>query len=332
MLILIYGADSFRSRQKLNALINQFKKQRDPQGNNVVRLDGEKTNLDEISSKISSGSLLAEKRLLIVEDLFSRHEENIFKSLPDFLRKLEEDKNDNSLIFYEPRELEPKKYGAKRLPATRHKLFDYLKKQKFSEQFNALNLSQLQAWIKQYVNQKNITIAPAAAGALINSSGADLWRIHNELDKLINFVQKNSRAEITAADSQQLAGTGLVEENIFALTDALGNKNKALFFSLLENELEAGTSLQQILAMVSRQFKIILQVKEQVMAGRAQNQIASALKLHPFVVQKTVPQTRNFSLDYLKNILQQLVELDYKIKTGQNDGATGLTLLFATNN
>ncbi|PIT93692.1 DNA polymerase III subunit delta [Candidatus Falkowbacteria bacterium CG10_big_fil_rev_8_21_14_0_10_43_11] len=331
MIIFLCGSDSYRSRQKLNALIEQFKKQRDPRGNNVVKIDGDKTSIDEINGKIASGSLLAEKRLLIVEELFSHREENIFKALLDYLQKLEKRGNENSLIFYEPKELESKKYGAKKLTAARKKLFDYLKTQKFSEQFNPLNNSQLSTWIKQYTDKKNIILAPTTVASLINTAGNDLWVLHNELDKLVNFTVGNKRLEITTDDIRQLASSGAAEENIFALTDALGNKNKALFFLLLENQLEAGVSLQQILALVSRQFKIILQVKEQVMAGQAQGQIASALKLHPFVVQKTVPQTRNFSLDYLKNILQNLTKLDYKIKTGQNDGLTGLTLLFAIN-
>lgn len=330
MIIFLHGADSFRSRQKLNALIEQFKKQRDPQGNNVVKIDGAKTNLDEISSKISSGSLLAEKRLLIVEDLFSHKEENIFKALLEYLKQLSKNKNENSLIFYEPRELESKKYGAKRLTTARKQLFDYLSKQPFSEQFKPLAPAQLQTWLKQYLSSQNITINSVAANLLINNSGADLWALQNELKKLTHFVQREGRVEITVADARELT-SGTAEENIFALTDALGNKNKALFFSLLEDQLEAGVNLQQILALVARQFKIILQIKELLLSGQTAPQIAAALKLHPFVVQKTLPQTRNFNLDYLKNILQQLVELDYKIKIGTMDGLTGLTLLFAAN-
>ncbi|MFA6551064.1 MAG: DNA polymerase III subunit delta [Patescibacteria group bacterium] len=337
MIIFLYGADNFRSRQKLNALIEQFKKQRDPQGNNVVSIDGSKTNLDEINGKISSGSLLAEKRLLIISDLFSHKEETIFKPLLAFLQKLEKDNNENSLIFYEARNLESKKYGEKKpassagkLTVARKKLFEYLKTQKFSEQFNGLDNLKLQTWIKQYASKAGLRVNPQALSLLISATGSNLWLAHNELEKLINFTQKQGGAEITLADARQLI-KGAAEENIFALTDALGNKNKALFFSLLENELEAGASLQQIMAMISRQFKIILQIKEQTIAGQAPAQIAAALKLHPFVVQKTMPQTRNFNMDYLKNILTQITELDYKIKTGQGDGLTGLTLLFAAN-
>ena len=42
MIIYIWGEDTFRSRQYLKKTIEQFKKQRDPQGYNVVILDTKK--------------------------------------------------------------------------------------------------------------------------------------------------------------------------------------------------------------------------------------------------------------------------------------------------
>ena len=115
MIIFLHGPDSFRSRQKLNAMIDQFKKTRDPRGDNVVRLEGEKLTLDELNSKLASQSLLAEKRMIIVSDLFSHKEKNIFKSLLEYLKKLEKEKNENVVIFYEACELDSKKFGAKKL-------------------------------------------------------------------------------------------------------------------------------------------------------------------------------------------------------------------------
>ncbi len=97
---------------------------------------------------------------------------------------------------------------------------------------------------------------------------------------------------------------------------------------MLEQQLESGVSIQQILTMITRQFKIIIQVKELLLQNTNQKDIASQLKLHPFVVQKTTPQTRNFSIEQLKKILNGLIEIDYKIKTGQADGLTGLNILF----
>ncbi len=328
MIIFLHGPDSFRSRAKLNLMIGQFKKTRDPRGDNVVRLEGNKTSIDEINSKLASRSLLAEKRMIIVYDLFSHKEKNIFQTLLEYLKKIEKEKNDNVIIFYEGKELDGKKYEDKKMSADQKKLFNYLAKQTFSEKFSLLNILELQKWIMKKTTANKIQMTPNTANLIINLAGRDLWNIGNELNKLINFVQARKKNIIEEKDVRQFLREQL-DENIFALTDAISNKNKALFFNLLEGQIESGTSAQQIMAMLVRQFKIILQIKELLIKNSAQQNIATELKLHPFVVKKTIPQTRNFSLDYLKQTLNQLVDIDYKIKTGQADSLTSLNLLFA---
>lgn len=327
MLIFLHGEDSFRSRQKLNALIEQFKKQRDPKGSNVIRLEGAKLTIDKLNEKTAAHSLLAAKRLIIIEDLFEHKEENIFKSLLDYLQQLEKEGNENVLIFHEGRELEGKKFGAKKLTIIRKKLFDYLVKQKFSEQFNALNNVQIVSWLQKQIKNHDLNIDIKTANSLVNILGNNLWTINNELNKMINFAQAQKQKEITEENVRQLT-RGQVDENIFALTDALGHKNKTLFFELLEQQIEQGIAETYILTMIIRQFKQILQIKELLIKGIYGQRIASQLKLHPFVVQKTTPQTRNFSIDYLKNTLSNLTKIDYKIKTGQTNGLTELNVLF----
>ncbi len=327
MTIFLHGPDSFRSRIKLNQMIDQFKKTRDPHGDNVVRLEGEKLTVDELNSKIASQSLLAEKRMIIITDFFDHKQEDLFKQTLEYLDNLEKKGNENTIIFHESKELDSKKFGTKKLTAKRKKLFDYLVKQKFSEKFSTLNNLQISNWIKKEITVKNINIEPSVLQTLIIRTESNLWQLNNELAKLTNHAMANGQSVITMADVQ-LFVKGNVDDNIFALTDALGNNNKAIFFNLLEQQLEAGVVLPQILTMIIRHFKIMLQLKEQLLQKKTPAVIAKDLKLHPFVVKKTSSQTRNFSLDYLKQKLIKLVELDYKIKTGQADGLTSLNLLF----
>ncbi|MFA5318254.1 MAG: DNA polymerase III subunit delta [Patescibacteria group bacterium] len=328
MIIFLHGPDSFRSRKKLNALIEQFKKTRDPRGDNVVLLDGEKLNLDELNSKMASQSLLAEKRMVIVSGLFNNKEENLFASFLEYFKKQEKEKNKNVVIFHESIELDSSKYGAKKLTVKRKKLFEYLAKQEFSQKFNQQNNLQTANWIKKEAAAKNISISQPVAGIFSALAGNNLWQINNDLNKIINFVQGEKRNEINEYDIRRFI-RGNIDENIFALTDSISNRNKASFFSLLEQQLEAGASIQQILTMTIRQFKIIIQIKELLFKNKNAGEIASELKLHPFVVKKTTPQTRNFSMEQLKKILSGLIEIDYKIKTGRADGLTSLNILFA---
>ena len=60
MVIYIYGEDTFRSRNYLKQQVERFKKERDPQGMNVVVLDGQKDG-ERIWGEILATPFLAEK-------------------------------------------------------------------------------------------------------------------------------------------------------------------------------------------------------------------------------------------------------------------------------
>ena len=160
--------------------------------------------------------------------------------------------------------------------------------------------------------------------------GSDLWQLHNEIDKLVNFKKAQllpeSEAVINEEDVESLS-RGNVDANIFALTDAIGNKNKALAIKLLEQEIEAGVAEQYLLTMVVRQFKILLQVKEAIETGMSPRKMTSQLHLHPYVVQKCSTQVRSFSMPLLKNIFSSLLEIDKAIKSGQGDFKSALDLM-----
>ncbi len=105
--------------------------------------------------------------------------------------------------------------------------------------------------------------------------------------------------------------------------------NQLFDFPLFENEIDSGAGEGYLMFMVIRQIKILLQVKESTDVGNSPRQITSDLKLHPFVVQKSLAQVRNFNLESLKNIFSSLLQIDRKIKTGQADIKTEIELLIA---
>ena len=134
--------------------------------------------------------------------------------------------------------------------------------------------------------------------------------------------------EIEAADVKNLT-RGNFSDNIFALTDALSAKNKALAIKLLAEQIEAGLEGPYLLNMFVRQFRILLQLRQAVDSGLSPRQIATQMKLHPFVLQKGLEQAKNFNLTALKNIFSQLAKVDYLAKSGQQDYITGLNILIA---
>lgn len=167
--------------------------------------------------------------------------------------------------------------------------------------------------------------APAAA-LLISLTSGDLWAIVSELKKLSFYA---SAKIITENDVKELCA-GAVNEDIFALTDALSAKNKTLALKLLNEQYEAGLSDEYLIAMLIRQFKILLQIRTALDKNQSPAEIASQLKLHPYVVKKGLLQARNFSASNLKNYLNQLIHLDFSNKNGLSQIKTELMLLISS--
>ena len=82
-----------------------------------------------------------------------------------------------------------------------------------------------------------------------------------------------------------------------------------------------------ILALIARQFNLMLQVKELQQKGLGGRQIADKVGLAPFIVQKYERQASRFKMKELKTALQACVEADEAVKTGKLNDVLSVELL-----
>ncbi|KKS33395.1 MAG: polymerase III, delta subunit protein [Parcubacteria group bacterium GW2011_GWC2_42_12] len=342
MIVFLYGEDNFRSRVKLNELKDKYFKEVDKLGSGLKVVAGAKATFFDITSAISPASLLSKKRLIVIEDIFASKDQTIFEKLPGYLKKKE--LSDNIIIFWESN-IKMKKIKSvlspflidasgqdKPLNKKVADLFKFLAKQKYAYNFNSLSHTELANWVRKEVASRGGKISVEAAAVLVGLVGSDGWQISQEIDKLLSFKAAGKLTEalleISAVDVKNLT-RGNFSDNIFALTDALSAKNKALAIKLLAEQIEAGLEGPYLLNMFVRQFRILLQLRQAVDSGLSPRQIATQMKLHPFVLQKGLEQAKNFNLTALKNIFSQLAKVDYLAKSGQQDYITGLNILIA---
>ncbi len=309
MIFLLYGADSFRRRQKLNELKERFMAAVDTLGQSLIVIDGKQTDPRELQEKISGGSLFTKKRMVIIEDIFANKNEAVFTQLLNLCIK-NAGAEDNALIFSEE-EISPAK-----IKAEAKKLYAWFLKQPYVQEFKLLNNAQTSSFAKKEIANQGGTISPSALALLIARTGNDLWRLDNEIKKLVAAGQEKIIDNTLVQDLVK----GEIEDNIFALTDALGAKNSALALKLLEEQFAGGLSAEYILAMYLRQIKIILEIKTIQADNRlSESQLAGKLKLHPFVIKKGLAQSTKFSLIELQKYLDKLLRLDFDSKKGKAD-------------
>jgi len=370
MIIFLYGEDNFRSKKKIREFKDKFLREVDKSGGSIEFIDGKTADLKEINAKAATASLLASKRMIIIEDIFANKNKELLPELAEYFRAKEKNNWGNIVIFCDNSIKNKKKYGGeevvkidadgrdKPLGKKEKELFDFLANpfgklrtgQKFAQEFKKLNNQDFGAWIKNEVETRGGLISSRAIQVLIGLVGYDLWQIDSEIDKLINFKAGGKKSPLERG-GQPLAGRGVLDsvaekliiesedvnqlvkgnfdDNIFALTDAIGARDKSLAIKLLEEQFELGASAIYLLTMITRQIKIILQVRQALDLGQSSRQIISELKQNPYVIQKAIEQARHFSLNALKIIFDKLVEIDFKIKTGQGEPQALLNLLIA---
>jgi len=119
------------------------------------------------------------------------------------------------------------------------------------------------------------------------------------------------------------------EANVFAMVDAILEFKAGTAELLLEQLLSRGASSAYLLAMLSRQVRLIVQTKELRRQRKPEVEIQSKLGLAPFPLRKTLEQAQRYPLERLKAVYRKLLEADLAIKTGKFEGGLALNLLIA---
>lgn len=321
MIIFLYGPDTYRSRQKLNEIIEKYKAKHKT-GFNLKRINFKEVGLDDLKKTIETQSMFAEKKLIIVEEVFGP-KSDLQNELLEYLQKTDLLKNQEVVIvFYEPGEV-PHQTGKNRAEK-KNALFSFLTgKNVLTQKFQALGGRQLENWIKKEVARRGGRIEERATRKLTDYLEGDLWQIANEIDKLIAFKKGN---EIQQEDID-LFVKPKITTNIFNTIDALARRDKKSALRLLHHHIEEGANEIYLLTMFAYQFRNLLLVKDLTERGCNYFEIGKKTKLHPFVVKKSLQQTKNFSLETLKKIYNRLFELDLAIKTGKMEPRAALEML-----
>ena len=184
------------------------------------------------------------------------------------------------------------------------------------------DLNGMRGWITAKANELGGQIEPGAARLLIGMIGNDTGEARQALDKLLLYV--DFARPIDESDVSELI-TANNTVNIFAMIDDLvaGNAKSALIklHQLIEEQDVPG-----VLAMITRQFRLLVQAREILDEGGGTGAIMKELGQIEFVANKLGNQARAFSMNRLCDLFGELVEIDRGLKTSQSDPLTALDL------
>jgi len=318
MLILIYGDDTYRVKEKVSQMKSAFTLKFDPAGYNTASFpldDSTKLNPADILQSVCSYPFLGKKRMVIVRDLISetkKADQDVW--LTGFGRM-----PDTTITVLSETE-SAKAIEKKSLFLELSKLSDVHK-----YPFSLLEGTALLRWVSDRVRESGGAIERDALKLLIERVGSDLWQMSHEIEKLIGLA---SGGEIKRAMVETLVQASF-EGQIFSLMDAISHKRVQEATKLLENERLSGADDHYLLTMLGRQVRILLSARALLddRPSASRQEIASALDVHPFVAQKAMQQAKLFPIETLKDAHNQLFEFDHMIKTGRISATLAVDLV-----
>ena len=201
----------------------------------------------------------------------------------------------------------------------RLKIYKEIKKAGQLLEFKELKYKKLDQWINKQVQQEGYKINNRAVKLLEEAFNNDLKRLKSELEKIIIFANDNKLITKDIVE-KVISKDWLVKENImFDFVDEIGRNNTSQALNLLFDILNDGTTPKQIIGMIARQIRLMLQSKLLSKEGLTIEQIAGRLKQHPYPIKKCLKQSRNFSIESLEQALEKLLDADYSLVTGNDD-------------
>jgi DNA polymerase III subunit delta len=190
--------------------------------------------------------------------------------------------------------------------------------------FNPLDASQLQAFLVKRAKENGIPLDGMAATRLVQFLGADLGALENTLLMVGAYVGFGNRVTVQAVEGCVHPSS---EYEVYKIMDPLwaGNKREGIrvLATLLNDPAESAIGLA---TLCERNVRQVLNVKQLLMDGKNEAQIAQILGMKPYPVQKAAASAKKRSYEQLVKMLEAFIAVDWKQKQGLAKAGEALLL------
>jgi len=303
MIAILCGDNDFLRSRELSKLVAEFVQQNSDIA--LEKLDGEEATSNQMRGALQSLPFLAPAKMVVLNKPSAQKDwaENIadiLKDIPETTQAIiVEPKIDKRLSYYKT-----------------------LKKQPGFKEFNDVDANNLPLWASDYASQQGGELKAADARLLIDRIGPNQQMLASEIDKLLNFSPQINRSSI-----EQLTDP-MPRSTVFELLEAAFTGKIARALELYQEQRAQKVEPQAIIAMLAWQLHVLATIA----AGQGQgaDQIAKTAKLNPFVVRKSQGLAKNLGLSRIRQLVDDLLNLDIKLKSTNIDADEALKLYLIT--
>lgn len=304
---LLYGLEKFLIDKEIKNIINKHQ----IEDINISRYDLEINTLKEILDDANTVSLFSSNKLIIVENsfVFSRVTSKKIENVELLEEYLKQNNQDVVIIFINPNE---------KLDSVK-KIVKIIKEKGKITEFNSLknNNSTIKNMFEDYRLENGVI------ELLINRIGNNLDLLHQEIEKL--KIYKIDDKTINKEDVLNLT-TEIIDIDIFKFVDDIINKNKKEAIKTYQELLKLNEEPIKIIALIASKFRLMYQSSILAKKGYTEDQISEILNIHKYPVHLAIVAGYKYNPKILLKYLNDLANLDIRIKTGEKDKELALEL------
>ncbi|GEM_PF-818371 len=322
----LYGDQEFLMEESLSRLKEAFRS--DEEGDlRFQEFDALDEDIDHVIDSLETASMGGGRRLVILRNA-TRLSAAGQKKLIEYMRA----PNSSTVFvvvahFPEPQEQSPAKTEAK---IESSQIFKFASSNcevvRFSLQKAGTRIP-LESWVIERFRARGKRIKREAAALLIERIGRDLRALSASIERICLYAEDVKIIEIEHID---MLTDSVATKGIFELVDAVADRKKDIALYTLNRIMEYSESAERVFILLLRQFRLISKVKI-LSRARSPRDIGERLRIPPFLVNKCLEQSRNFSAERLRSLFKEfekanaelhstryLPERDYKTHVLEN--------------
>jgi DNA polymerase III delta subunit len=177
-------------------------------------------------------------------------------------------------------------------------------------------------WIGARARLHGVKLDADAVATLAAAVGSDTERIEQEVKKLGAYAGNGT---VSAGDVRALV-SGAIEADVFELTQAVVRKDARAAVATLERLLADGNAVQQILALLLWQFRVLL-FASAMRSNADAERMGKAIRSSPYAIQRATAFARRVTRHDVVRAYEAIYATDQIIKTGRAESdVAALTL------
>lgn len=316
---IFIGQEEYLMNDSINRLKKKYKNSFEEM--NFINIEGKDGDLDILINACETLPFMSDKKIVILKDvkmfldnLDKDDEKEFYKyidTLEDFL----------CLIFMDDSNSIKKNM----------KIYRHLNKKKAAVDFSKFLGRDLNKWVESILKRHNKKMSFSNINYFIERSSyrsrdvdLNLYDLENELLKIIDY-SKDINIDKEDIDTILIR---TIDTNIFEMLEAISRHDSSTAIKSFNEMYMSNEPVQRILYMITRQMRLILNYKLYSKKGYNRPMIQEKLKIRTsFEFGKISSQASQWTIERLKDIMDEILDIDIKIKTTSSDDKLLLEIL-----